>query len=193
MSAVTARSLSPAGVALLAVVVGGGLWAGTRATRGDDPYAGAADARRATLVGGPSAGLVALPVRTLDGAVGPLNGGGAPSVVMVSSETCSYCRAALREMGRVAAGRPLAGLRLVTLEGAEAGVPMLQVANVTGATLAGPATPSAEALWTFQIQGTPTFVALDARGRVVRTMVGYPGSERLRSWIGVMLGERSAP
>jgi hypothetical protein len=184
------RSISPAGVAALAAVVVLGLWIGGRAP---GAQADAAAARAATLAEGADAGIVALRVRTLDGQVMPLNAGGEPTVVMVSSETCTYCKAALREMGRVSAGRPLARLRLVTLEGAAAGEPMVRAAAVAGATLAGPVTPSQEALFTFQIRGTPTFVALDERGRVTRSMVGYPGAEQLRGWIGVMLGERDTP
>jgi protein-disulfide isomerase len=184
--------LSPAGAALLAAVVAAGLWLGTRLPGGVERE-DAATARAATLAGGSAAGIVALPVRTIDGAELPLGRTSAPTVVMVSSETCQYCKAALREMGRVAAGRPLAGLRVVTLEGAAAGLPMIRAANVTGALLAGPVTPAAEALFTFQISGTPTFVALDASGAVVRTQVGYPGAEGLRSWIAVMLGERERP
>ena len=183
--------LSPAGAALVAAVVGVGLWGGARTPGAAADRA--ADVRAATLAGGAEAGVVALPVRTLDGVETALNRGGEPAVVMVSSETCQYCKAALREMGRVAAGRPLRGLRLVTLEGAAAGVPMTRLASVTGATLAGPVTPAAEALFTFQIRGTPTFVALDSSGAVTRTLVGYPGDGAFRSWIGVMLGERERP
>jgi hypothetical protein len=186
--------LSPAGIAVLAAVVVGGLWLGSL-TPGSkaDHEADAAAARAATLAEGADAGVVALRVRTVDGRVMPLNAGGEPTVVMVSSETCTYCKAALREMGRVSAGRPLSRLRLVTLEGAAAGAPMVQAAAVSGATLAGPVAPSQESLFTFQIRGTPTFVALDERGRVTRSMVGYPGAEVLRAWIGVMLGERDRP
>jgi protein-disulfide isomerase len=181
-------------MAVLAAVVAGGLWLGSL-TPGSaaDREADAAAARDATRAGGAEAGLVALRVRTIDGRVVPLNAGGEPTVVMVSSETCTYCKAALREMGRVSAGRPLSRLRLVTLEGAAAGEPMVRAAAVSGATLAGPVAPSQESLFTFQIRGTPTFVALDARGTVTGTLVGYPGAEAFRSWVGVMLGERETP
>ncbi|AHG88970.1 Thioredoxin-like fold-containing protein [Gemmatirosa kalamazoonensis] len=186
--------LSPAGAALLAAIVGVGAWLGARTPgAAADRAADAAAARAATLAGGAEAGLVAFRARTLDGTVLPLAKVAEPTVVMVSSETCQYCKAALREMGRVAAGRPLHGLRLVTLEGAAAGVPMVQAANVDGATLAGPVSPSAESMLALQIRGTPTFVALDARGRVTGTLVGYPGAEAFRGWVGVMLGERGRP
>jgi hypothetical protein len=184
-------TLSPAGAALVAMVAVAGLWLGSGTGRdtGRDTDA----ARAATLADGADAGVVALSVRTLDGVVMPLRRAGEPSVVMVSSETCQFCKAALRDMGRVAAGRPLRRLRLVTLEGPAAGVPMVRAANVTGATLAGPVSSAEQALLTFQIRGTPTFVALDDRGRVTRSMVGYPGVDEMRSWIGVMLGERDRP
>lgn len=185
-----ARPISPAGAALLAVVVTAGLWLGTRGTSvGDDVGA----ARAATLMGGAGAGVVALPVRTLSDSVVSLTAGGRPTVVMISSETCTFCKTALREMGRVTDGRPLDGLRVVTLEGAAAGLPMVQAAHVGGATLAGPASAAAAVHWTFQIQGTPTFVALDAQGRVTKTMVGYLGAGELRTWIDVALGTRERP
>jgi len=192
---VAGERLSRRGALLLAVVIAAGLWLGARLSNGHADGAGsAADAAdAATLDAGASAGVVALRARTLDGAVAPLNAVTTPTVVMIASETCTFCKAALREMGRVAAGRPLRGLRYVTLEGAAAGLPMLRAASVTGATLAGPPTPAAEALFTFQIRGTPTFVALDATGHVTATMVGYLGADELRPWIGVMLGERAEP
>jgi hypothetical protein len=180
-------TLSPAGAALVAVVAVAGLWLGGGARVADDAV------RTATLADGADAGVVAFSVRTLDGAVVPLRRVGEPSVVMVSSETCQYCKAALREMGRVAAGRSLRRLRLVTLEGATGGVAMVRTANITGATLAGPISSADQAVLTFQIRGTPTFVALDDRGRVTQSMVGYPGAEVMRSWIDVMLGERERP
>ncbi len=185
------RRVSPLGALLVLAAIAAGLWLGTRTPgmRADAE----ADVAAATQADGASAGLVRLPARTVDGAALRLTAAGAPTVVMVSSETCTFCKAALREMARVANGRPLAGLRVVTLEGAAAGVPMTTAAGVVGATLAGPASRSEEALWTFQVRGTPTFVALDSAGRVTGTMVGYLGADALRSWIGVMLGERGAP
>jgi hypothetical protein len=189
MSSDAPRPISPAGAALLVAVIAAGLWLGMRGPQPD----GVDDARAATLAGGTGAGVVALPVRTIDGATASLTAGGRPTVVMVSSETCTFCKAALNEMGRVAAGRPLDGLRVVTLEGAAAGLPMLQAANVAGATLAGPASAAAAAHWTFQIQGTPMFVALDEQGRVTKTMVGYLGAGELKTWIEVALGERGRP
>ena len=149
------RRLSPLGAALLAAVLGVGLWLGTRASSSAaDDQSGATVARGATLAEGADAGVVALRARTLDGKVLPLDSVREPTVVMISSETCQYCKASLREMARVAAGRPLGRLRLLTLEGAAAGVPMVRAAGVTGATLAGPVTPAAEAPFTFRTRGT---------------------------------------
>ena len=185
------RPVSPAGAVALGLVILLGAWMGTR-TLGphteDVPMT-----RAAAIAAGPGAALVGLPVQTLDGTTASLRAAGKPTVVMISSETCGFCKAALRDAGEVAAGRPLSGLRLVTLEGAAAGLPMVQAAHVAGATLVGPASASAAAHWAFQIQGTPTFVALDADGRVTGTMVGYLGPEHFRSWIDVMLGNRSRP
>jgi thioredoxin-related protein len=112
---------------------------------------------------------------------------------MVSSETCGYCKRALRDMGEMSGGRPLSRLRVVTLEGAAGGVPMLRAAGVQGATSLGPASQSARTMLTFQLPGTPTFVALDARGRVTHAMVGYPGREGMASWYRAAAGEQDRP
>jgi hypothetical protein len=172
--------LSPAGIAILVVVVAAGLWIGIR---------GAPKASAASAIDGSSAGLATLRVRTLDGRLLSLREAGEPTVVMISSETCTYCRAAMRDMA--ATGRPLSHLRIVTLEGAAAGEPMSRTAGLTGMTLAGPESPGAAALFTFQIRGTPTFLFLDAKGEVRATLIGYPGSRGMRPWIGVMTGERA--
>jgi hypothetical protein len=168
-------------------VLAGGLWLGTRLS-GDDGAGGAA--RAAALDGGAGAGVVIFPVRTVGGEILDLDAGGEPTVVMVISKTCGVCKEALRDFGQIAAGRPLGRLRVVTLEGAAEGVPMVTAAGVRGAVLAGPVTPAAEAHFTFQIRGTPTFLALDERGRVRRVIPGYPGREAFRPWVGIMLGER---
>jgi hypothetical protein len=187
------RRVSPAGVIALVAVIGAGLWLGGRTPGVAADREAERAARQATLRGGADAGVVALPVRTLDGAIGPLRAVTEPTVVMVSSETCTYCKAALQEMGRVSGGRPLRRLTLVTIEGAAIGEPMVRAAGVQGATLAGPVTPAAGSLFAFQIRGTPTFVALDRTGSVTGTLVGYPGAEAFRPWIGLMLGERDTP
>jgi hypothetical protein len=176
--------------ALLAAAIGGGAWLGLR--QAGDADAPPADARAATLAFGPGAGVATLTVRTAEGRVTPLRALGEPAVVMVVSRTCGVCKEALRDFGGLAAGRALPRLWLVTLEGAEHGAPMLAQAGVRGAVLAGPVTPDAEALFTFQIQGTPTFVALDAAGQVQHVLPGYPGRAAMAGWVAVMRGERDA-
>lgn len=176
---------------VLALAVGGGLWLGLRQQGGvDDAPAG--DARAATMAFGPGAGVAALSVRTSEGRITPLARLGEPAVVMVVSRTCSVCKEALRDFGRQAAGRALPRLWVVTLEGAAHGAEMVDAAGVRGAVLAGPVTPAAEALFTFQVQGTPTFLALDAGGRVRRVYPGYPGREVMAPWVALMAGERDA-
>jgi hypothetical protein len=175
--------------------VAGGLWLGGHLDADDAGTDAAEAARAATLDGGAGAGIAALDVRTVEGAIRPVADprGSEPSVVMVISQTCAVCKEALRDFGRAAAGRPLRRLHVVTLEGATAGVPLVDAAGVRGATLSGPVSPAAEALFTFQIRGTPTFLALDARGRVRRVIPGYPGRDAFRSWVATMLAERDAP
>jgi hypothetical protein len=176
---------------LLVLAVGGGLWLGLRQARAVDGVP-AGDARAATMAFGPGAGVAALTVRTVDGRVTPLASLGEPAVVMVVSQSCGVCKEALRDFGRMASGRPLPRLWLVTLEGAALGAAMADSAGVRGAVLAGPAVPAAEALFTFQIQGTPTFLALDAGGRVRRVFPGYPGREVMAPWVELMAGTRDA-
>ena len=167
---------------VLAVALAGGLWIGLRGA-GDE----LAQARLATRTAGPGAGVAALTVRTTSGRTLSLGAIGEPAVAMVVSTSCAVCKEALRDFGR--AGRPLPRLWLVTLEGAERGRAMLDSAGVSGAVLAGPPTPAAEALFTFQIQGTPTFVALGADGTVEGVLPGYPGREQIAPWLAMMTGE----
>jgi len=182
VSSAPVRRITGVEALTLAVALAGGLWLGTRT--GDDE---ASAARLGTRTGGPGAGIAALTVRTTDGRTLPLSAIGTPAVAMVVSTTCAVCKEALGDFGR--AGRALPHLWLVTLEGAERGRAMLDSAGVTGAVLAGPPTSAAEALLTFQIQGTPTFVALDARGRVEGVLPGYPGREGIAPWLAVMTGD----
>ena len=177
------RRLSPLGVALLVAAIALGGWIGLRSEPADDA---------APRTDGGAAGIAGIPMRTLDGGLLSLREAHAPTVVMISSETCVYCKAAFREMAAAAHGRPLRQLRVVTLEGAAVGAPMLQAAGVTGATLLGPTSPAVGTSLTFQIRGTPTFLFLDAQGHVRETLIGYPGSEGLRPWIAVMLGDAAA-
>jgi len=138
-------------------------------------------------------GLGVFPVRNIDGATVPIVNDGEPAIVMINSRTCGYCKIALRDLGQYANGRSASRLRMLTLEGAPEGLPMLQDANIRGAVALGPATSQSQVLLTFRYRGTPTFVAVDGDGRIRGTMAGYPGAERLASWFDVMLGERAAP
>jgi hypothetical protein len=122
------------------------------------------------------------------GSTVPLSPPDEASIVMISSTSCGYCKESLAALGEMTKGQPLPGLRLLTLEGAADGASMLSAAGLTGATLIGPGTDAAKVGLTFRIQGTPTFVAIDRRGRVRRIMPGYPGPEELRRWLPVMTG-----
>jgi hypothetical protein len=138
-------------------------------------------------------GLGAFPVRDVQGQTVSIVNDGEPAIVMINSRTCGYCKAALRDLGQYANGRSASRLRMLTLEGAADGEPMLIEANIRGAVPLGPATSQSQVLITFRYRGTPTFVAVDGQGRIRGTMPGYPGPERLASWFDVMLGEREVP
>ncbi|MCA0376639.1 MAG: hypothetical protein LCH84_13385 [Gemmatimonadetes bacterium] len=127
------------------------------------------------------------------GRVVPIVPAGQPTILMISSRTCSWCKRALRDLGEITKGRPLPRLTLLTLEGASDGAPMLDVAKLTGARLVGPASGSDEVLLTFRYPGTPTFVAIDRNGRVVRTLPGYPVRTELERWWAVMVGDAETP
>ncbi|HEY0970248.1 MAG TPA: hypothetical protein VGE02_04630 [Gemmatimonadales bacterium] len=115
---------------------------------------------------------------------------GEPAVVMVSSVTCPFCAEAMGDFARMAAGRPLPRLRVVTLEGAVRGEPMLARRGLDGIWHAGPLDGAGQTLLTFQFPGTPTFLLLDAEGGVRAALSGYPGREAIQPWFRVMLGER---
>lgn len=138
-------------------------------------------------------GLGAFPVHDVSGVKVPIVENGKPAIVMINSRTCGYCKQALSDLGRYANGRPVPGLRMLTLEGAADGAPMLQAAGLNGAVPLGPATSQSQILLTFRYRGTPTFVAVDAQGRIRGTMPGYAGPERMATWFDVMLGDRVAP
>lgn len=138
-------------------------------------------------------GLGAFPVRDMNGATVAIVPNGTPAIVMINSRTCGYCKQALADLAQYAKGREVPGLRMLTLEGATEGLPMLRAAGVSGATPLGPATSESQILLTFRYRGTPTFVAVDAQGVIRGTMAGYPGAERLAPWFDVMLGDRIAP
>ena len=135
----------------------------------------------------------AMKVRDIRGAVIPLITKGEPAIIMVSSVTCSWCKRTLKDLGELSAGRPLPRLKLLTLEGAAGGVPMVSKEGITGAQLIGPSGSSDQVLLTFRYPGTPTFVAIDRNGRVVATMPGYPMREVLKTWYAVMVGDSDVP
>ncbi len=143
----------------------------------------------------PSAGqaLGAFNVRNLQGKLVPLATKGQPAIVMVSSRTCSWCKRTLKDLGEMSAGRPLPRLKLLTLEGAAEGIPMLAKEGLTGVEMIGPAGSSDQVLLTFRYPGTPTFVAIDRNGRVVQTMPGYPIRQVLEHWYAVMVGDADTP
>jgi len=132
-------------------------------------------------------------VRDLKGRLVPLVTKGEPAIVMVSSVSCSWCKRALKDLGEMSAGRPLPRLKLLTLEGAPEGVAMLAKEHISGAQLIGPAGSSDQVLLTFRYPGTPTFVAIDRNGRVVKTMPGYPIRAEMEHWFAVMVGDAETP
>ncbi len=137
--------------------------------------------------------LGAFRVRTLAGKTEPLVTKGQPVILMVSSRTCTWCKRALKDLGELSAGRPLPRLKVITLEGAAEGVPMLAKEGITGAQLVGPVGSADQVLLTFRYPGTPTFVAIDRNGRVVKTLPGYPIREEMKHWYAVMVGDQDVP
>ena len=79
----------------------------------------------------------------------------------------------------------------MTLEGADGGTQMLTAAGLEGVWHAGPADGAGATLLTFQFPGTPTFLLLDADGRVTAAMPGYPGREAFSPWFRVITGQAS--
>src|SRR5690606_16868317 len=118
---------------------------------------------------------------------------GQPSIVMVNSLTCGWCKRALRDIGELSEGRPLPHFKVITLEGAGAGLPMLAKEKITGAEVLGPAGDADQVLLMFRYPGTPTFVAIDANGKIARTMPGYPIREEMKHWVAVMTGDQDVP
>ena len=137
--------------------------------------------------------LGAFRVRNLAGKSEPLVTKGQPVILMVSSRTCTWCKRALKDLGELSAGRPLPRLKVITLEGAAEGVAMLAKEGITGAQLVGPVGSSDQVLLTFRYPGTPTFVAIDRNGRVVKTLPGYPIREEMKHWYAVMVGDQDVP
>lgn len=128
-------------------------------------------------------------VKDLSGKLVPLIPPGTPGVLMISSRTCSWCKRTLKDLGEMSKGHPLPRFTVLTLEGANEGVPMLTKEGLTGARFVGPATGNDEVLLTFRFPGTPTLLGVDRNGRVFRVIPGYPIREELRHLWNVMVGE----
>lgn len=137
--------------------------------------------------------LSGLKVSNADGKTVPLVTKGEPAILMISSVSCSWCKRALKDLGELSAGRPLPRLKLLTLEGAAGGAPMLEKEHLTGVQLIGPLARGDRVLSTLQFRGTPTFVAIDRNGRAVATMPGYPMREVMKTWYAVMAGDADVP
>ena len=182
----TARRVAGAvcGAALAALAFRAGL----RAERGPPSRLAPNDAA-APLDDALGASVAGLRVRAAGGAVVPFAPpAGEAAVLMVSSVTCEYCDRALRDAARLAGGRPLPGLRVLTLEGTAGGARMLARTGVRGAWLAEPMGNTDRVLLTFRVPGTPVFAVVDDAGRVTRVVPGYPGSAGVEAMLGAMLG-----
>lgn len=132
-------------------------------------------------------------VQNAEGQVVDLATPGEPAIVMISSVSCSWCKRALSDLRELSEGRPLTRLKLLTLEGAADGAPMIQREHLNGVQLIGPENSNARVTLTFRYQGTPTFLAIDREGRVVQVMPGYPMREVLKQWYNVMVGDADTP
>lgn len=132
-------------------------------------------------------------VKDINGLVVPLITTGEPAIIMISSRTCAWCKRTLSDLRELSAGRPLTRLKLITLEGADEGTPMVQLEKLNGVQLLGPVDGAAQVNLTFRYQGTPTFIAVDKRGRMVQMLPGYPMRETLKRWYNVMVGDAEVP
>lgn len=132
-------------------------------------------------------------VQNADGKSVDLVTPGEPAIVMISSVSCSWCKRALGDLRELSNGRPLPRLKLLTLEGAADGAPMVQREHLNGVQLIGPENSSSRVTLTFRYQGTPTFLAVDREGRVVQVMPGYPMREVMKLWYNVMVGDADTP
>ncbi len=184
------RSALPgwAWLVLAVVAIGGGAWLGT-ALDGSRGAGGAERTPWQVAESGTRADLSDYMVLMADGARVPLAAAGVPTVVMVSSLSCAVCRSSLRDFAAQTNAAGLPRLRMVTLEGAAAGDAMLLETGLPGIWHAGPADHAGGTLLTFQFPGTPTFLLLDATGRVRAAMPGYPGKEVFAPWFRIMTGE----
>ena len=129
-----------------------------------------------------------LQVRDSAGRRVPLAPLGRPSIMMVNSKSCAFCREALMAIAELQGDAAVPMLRVVTLEGEAVGRDMLASLGVRGAFNAGPDGESDQVLLTFRIPGTPVFARTDRDGRIVETVPGYPGPAVLARWMPVMHG-----
>jgi thioredoxin-related protein len=114
---------------------------------------------------------------------------GRPAILMVSSKSCAFCKLALKDIAALQGRDGVPMLRVVTLEGVEAGASMLASLGVHGAFNSGPDGESDQVLLTFRIPGTPVFARTDSAGNIVETVPGYPGPKVLARWLPVMRGQ----
>ncbi|MEO7363347.1 MAG: hypothetical protein ABI120_23635 [Gemmatimonadaceae bacterium] len=178
--------------ALIALLFLGGV--ALALTVGRKPTGSSVDTVRANAVG-PDAetALGVSTVRTADGHVVPLLTKGEPAIIMISSEICEWCKQTFADLQAMSAGRPLPRLKVLTLEGAAEGAPMINRAKLIGLQLIGPVDGPAMVSLTFRFQGTPTFFAIDKSGRVARTLPGYQTRDVLAQLYKVMVGEADVP
>lgn len=187
-------------------LLGGGVLVAKRATASGDDQPGNILASAGVVAGTDTAPATAprlgqtlgtTRVKDLNGKLVPLIPPGQPGVLMISSRTCSWCKRTLKDLGEMSGTpsgpRALPRFTVLTLEGASEGVPMLAKERLTGARLVGPATGNDEVLLTFRFPGTPTLIAVDRNGRVVRVIPGYPIRDELQRLWAVMAGESTAP
>ncbi len=144
---------------------------------------------RSGVVMGDGPDVSAFAVRNSSGQTVALVERGTPAVVMISSESCTFCRRALQDVAALAEGRAVPRLFMLTLDGADASAAMAREAGVQGAQHTGPVGPRERALLELQTPGTPTFLYVDVNGRATIFLPGYPGREGLRVWVAVMTGE----
>lgn len=158
------------------------------------PAPGSVDTVRAPAEGPDAVTAVGVAnVKTVDGQVVPLLTKGEPAIIMISSEVCEWCKQTFDDLRVMAAGRSLSRLKVLTLEGAAEGAPMIKGAGLNGVQLIGPVDGQSMVSLTFRFQGTPTFFAVDSNGRVARVLPGYQQKDVLLRLFNVMVGDAALP
>ena len=157
-----------------------------------DPVAGSAPNMTTVTPGAALPALASLELRTIDGKTVTAGTSGSALIVMLASESCTYCEQALQDVSRLAAGRDLPGLWVIALEGAASSQAMLRRNGVRGARALGPTTSADATMLTFQTPGTPVFAVILASGKSVATIPGYAGKQILVGWLPVLLGASPA-